>query len=147
MLPVEVITARSDTMDGVMMVLLVLAFLLIVRATETGKTGWLLAGAGVLGIAFDVKLLESLVALPGLALLAFLGLPGTYRRRLAQVAVAGLLYVVIALAWLTATLIAPAQRPPLCDRLDQRQRLERRLRLQRQGSPEREISRTAGDGL
>src|ERR1700758_2441499 len=66
-LPVEVITARSDTMDGVMMLLLVIALLLVAKAIESGGTGWLLAGAAVLGVAFDVKLLESLVALPGLA--------------------------------------------------------------------------------
>jgi 4-amino-4-deoxy-L-arabinose transferase-like glycosyltransferase len=111
-LPVEVITSRSDTMDGVMMALLVLAFLLIVRATETGRSGWLLAGAAVLGVAFDVKLLESLVALPGLALLAYFGLPGSHRRRLAQVGLAGVLYVAVALAWLTATLIVPAGDRP-----------------------------------
>ncbi|MGA8108228.1 MAG: glycosyltransferase family 39 protein, partial [Acidobacteriaceae bacterium] len=54
-LPIAVITARSDTMDGVMMALLVLALLLIVRACETGRYAWLLAGAAALGIAFDVK--------------------------------------------------------------------------------------------
>ena len=36
-LPVEVITSRSDTMDAVMMALIVLALLLIVRACETGR--------------------------------------------------------------------------------------------------------------
>jgi 4-amino-4-deoxy-L-arabinose transferase-like glycosyltransferase len=111
-LPVEVITARSDTMDGVMMALLVLALLLVVRAVETGRSAWLLAGAAVLGIAFDVKLLESLVALPGIALLAALGLPGSLRRRALQLAAAGALYVLVALAWLTATLIAPAHDRP-----------------------------------
>src|SRR5215468_4679420 len=40
-LPVEVITSRSDTMDGVMMALIVLALLLIVRAGEGGRSGWL----------------------------------------------------------------------------------------------------------
>jgi 4-amino-4-deoxy-L-arabinose transferase-like glycosyltransferase len=110
--PVEVITSRSDTMDGVMMMLIVAALLFIVRAAETGRTRWLLAGAFALGVAFDVKLLESLVALPGLAVLAYLGLPGARRRRLAQLALAGVLYVVIALAWLTATLIAPASDRP-----------------------------------
>src|ERR1700712_3089070 len=40
-LPVEVITARSDTMDAVMMVMIVLALLLFVRAVETGSSGWL----------------------------------------------------------------------------------------------------------
>lgn len=111
-LPVEVITSRSDTMDGVMMVLIVLALWLIVRACESGHYGWLLAGAATLGVAFDVKLLESLVALPGLALLAYLGLPGARRRRLLQMLAAGAVYVAVALAWLTATLLVPAHDRP-----------------------------------
>ena len=111
-LPIAVITARSDTMDGVMMALLVLALLLIVRACETGRYAWLLAGAAALGIAFDVKLLESLIALPGLAALAYLGLPGPRRRRLLQLSGAGAVYVVVALAWLTATLLVPAHDRP-----------------------------------
>jgi 4-amino-4-deoxy-L-arabinose transferase-like glycosyltransferase len=111
-LPVEVITSRSDTMDGVMMALIVLALLLIVRASETGSSAWLLGGAAALGIAFDVKLLESLVALPGLAVLAYLGLPGPRRRRLLQLAAAAAVYVAVALAWLTATLLVPAHDRP-----------------------------------
>jgi 4-amino-4-deoxy-L-arabinose transferase-like glycosyltransferase len=111
-LPVEVITSRSDTMDGVMMALTVLALWLLVRACETGGLGWLLAGAAVLGVAFDVKLLESVVALPGLALLALLGLPGPLRRRLLALAAASVVYVAVALAWLTATLLFPAHDRP-----------------------------------
>ncbi len=112
LLPVEVITSRSDTMDGVMMALTVLALWLLVRACETGGLGWLLAGAAVLGVAFDVKLLESVVALPGLALFALLGLPGPLRRRLLALAGASLVYVAVALAWLTATLAFPAHDRP-----------------------------------
>lgn len=111
-LPVEVITSRSDTMDGVMMVLIVLALWLIVRACETGSYVWLLAGAAALGVAFDVKLLESLLAVPGLALLAYLGLPGPCGRRLLQMLAAGGVYVAVALAWLTATLLVPAHERP-----------------------------------
>lgn len=107
-LPIEVITARSDTMDAVMMALMVLALLCAVRAAHGGRTLWLLAAAAALGVAFNVKLLESLVALPGLALLAWLGLPGRRRRRLAQLGLAALVYVAVALAWLTATLLVPA---------------------------------------
>ncbi len=111
-LPIEVLTSRSDTMDGVMMALIVLALLLIVRASESGSSAWLLAGAAALGIAFDVKLLESLVALPGLAVLAYLGLPGRRRRRLLQLLAAGAVYVAVALAWLGATLLVPAHDRP-----------------------------------
>ncbi len=111
-LPVEVITSRSDTMDAVMMALLVLALLCIVRAIDGGRQAWLLAGAAALGLAFNVKLLESIVALPALAALAYLGLPSTHPRRLARMALAGLVFAVVALSWLTATLVAPAHDRP-----------------------------------
>jgi 4-amino-4-deoxy-L-arabinose transferase-like glycosyltransferase len=112
LLPVDLITSRSDTMDGVMMVLIVLALVFFVRACETGRTRWLLAGAAVLGVAFDVKILESLVALPGLALLALIGFPGTLGKRALKLAAAGAVYIVVALAWLTATLFVPAHSRP-----------------------------------
>jgi 4-amino-4-deoxy-L-arabinose transferase-like glycosyltransferase len=73
-LPIEVITARSDTMDAVMMLLLVLALFAAVRASENDSTAWLLAAAAALGIAFNVKLLESIVAVPGLLVLVGLGM-------------------------------------------------------------------------
>jgi 4-amino-4-deoxy-L-arabinose transferase-like glycosyltransferase len=129
-LPIEVITARSDTMDAVMMMLLVIGLLMVVRACRpiedrgdrrsAGRTAWLLGAAVALGLAFNVKLLESLVALPGLLVLAYLGLPRTSgtsraasRRRLAvQLAAAGAVYVVVALSWLTATLLFPAHERP-----------------------------------
>jgi 4-amino-4-deoxy-L-arabinose transferase-like glycosyltransferase len=111
-LPIEVITSRSDTMDGVMMALVVLALYLIVRANERGSSAWLLAGAAALGIAFDVKLLETIVALPGLTVLAYVGMPGSRKRRLLQLLAASAVYVVVALAWLGATLLFPAHDRP-----------------------------------
>ncbi len=111
-LPIEVITARSDTMDAVMMSLIVLALLFVVRAVETGKSTWLIAGAAALGVAFNVKLLESLVALPGIAVFALIGLPGPLRQRLVRLTLAGVVYVAVALSWLTATLIVPAHDRP-----------------------------------
>jgi 4-amino-4-deoxy-L-arabinose transferase-like glycosyltransferase len=111
-LPVDVITSRSDTMDGVMMVLIVLALVFFVRACETGAMRWLLAGAAVLGVAFDVKILESFVALPGLALFALLGFPGPLGKRMLKLAAAGAVYLLVALAWLTATLFFPAHSRP-----------------------------------
>ena len=80
-----------------------------IRADQAAR---LLGAAAVLGVAFDVKLLQSLVALPGMAVFAYLGLHGTPARRLRRLAVAGAVYVVVALAWLTATQLAPAHDRP-----------------------------------
>jgi 4-amino-4-deoxy-L-arabinose transferase-like glycosyltransferase len=111
-LPVDVITSRSDTMDVVMMALILLALLFLVYAAESGRSRWLLAAAAALGVAFDVKLLESLIALPGLAVFAYLALPGPRRQRLTRLAAAGAVFVVVGLSWLTATLLAPAHDRP-----------------------------------
>jgi 4-amino-4-deoxy-L-arabinose transferase-like glycosyltransferase len=128
-LPIEVITARSDTMDAVMMMLLVVTLLAVVRACTPSSdrasavrqsTLWLLVAAASLGLAFNVKLLESLVALPGLFVLVFLGLPRTAdasrravgRRQAAQLAAAAVVYVAVALSWLGATLLVPAHERP-----------------------------------
>jgi 4-amino-4-deoxy-L-arabinose transferase-like glycosyltransferase len=111
-LPIEVITARSDTMDAVMMLMLVLALLAVVRAVQTGRGAWLIAAAAALGVAFDVKLLESLVALPGIAAFAYIGMAGSRRRRLLQLGTAAIVYVAVALSWLTATLLFPAHERP-----------------------------------
>lgn len=111
-LPIEVITARSDTMDGVMMLLLVLALWLLVRACDGEGTLWLLGAAAALGIAFNVKLLESLIALPGLLLLGALGLPSGAGRRARQLIAASAVFLVVALAWLGATLLYPAHERP-----------------------------------
>src|SRR5947208_196165 len=60
----------------------------------------------------SVKLPESVVALPALAAIACLGLPSPPARRLAQLAGAGAVYVVVALSWLTATLLVPEHQRP-----------------------------------
>ncbi len=122
-MPIEVITARSDTMDAVMMALLVTTLLLLIKACETGRTVWLLAAAAALGVAFNVKLLESLVAMPGLAAIALLGFrrrprtiaargTGVLRTCVAPLAAATAVFLVVALSWLTATLLFPAHDRP-----------------------------------
>jgi 4-amino-4-deoxy-L-arabinose transferase-like glycosyltransferase len=113
-MPIEVITARSDTMDAVMMALLLTALLLLVQACESGRTVWLLGAAAALGVAFNVKLLESLVALPGLATIALLGFRQSRAllRRALPLAGAAAVFVVVALLWLGATLLFPAHERP-----------------------------------
>ncbi len=144
-LPIEVITARSDTMDAVMMLLLVLALFAALRACENDSTAWLLAAAAALGIAFNVKLLESIVAVPGLFVLVCLGMGSarseshreetstpeseaptpdseprftsgerrkSRRRLIGRLAAAGVVYAIVALSWLGATLLFPSHERP-----------------------------------
>jgi 4-amino-4-deoxy-L-arabinose transferase-like glycosyltransferase len=107
-LPIAVLTDRSDTMDGVMTALLVLTAWLIVYAAQSGRA-WLLWAAGAAaGLAFEVKLFESLVAAPALAVLALVAWRGPRRHLLGMAAA----FVVVALAWLATISLLPASERP-----------------------------------
>ena len=101
-LPVAVVTARSDTMDAIVAALDAIALALVARAVTEDRPRLLALAGLALGLTFDVKPFEGLVAAPGLALLAWLGLPGTALRRAAAIAAAGTLLAAAALAWLVA---------------------------------------------
>jgi 4-amino-4-deoxy-L-arabinose transferase-like glycosyltransferase len=111
-LPIQVITARSDTMDGAMMAMLVLAAWLVVRAVERNRARELYLAAAVVGLAFETKLFEALVPLPALALLFLLGSRAPWVRRIEQLVVAGVVTVGVALAWpIYFGLMPAADRP------------------------------------
>lgn len=107
-LPVSVLTARSDTMDTVMATQLVLAAWLVVHSQRTGRPWLLYAGGAAAGLAFETKLLEALVAGPALAVLAGWGWSGRRRHLLGAVAT----FLVVALAWLVFVSLLPAGERP-----------------------------------
>jgi len=111
-MPIAVLTARSDTMDSVMMLLLVAAGWLIVVGAQQ-RRGWPVIAAGaVMGLAFNVKLFEALVALPALVLLAALAADLPWRRRARHLAGAACAFVGVALSWVTAASLAPLGARP-----------------------------------
>ena len=112
LLPIAVITSRSDTMDSLMAALVIAAAALAARAARDDRPMLLVGAGAVLGLAFEVKLFEALVAAPALVLLWVLGssLPG--RARAIALGGAGAAFIVVALAWLIALpVLAGPQRP------------------------------------
>jgi 4-amino-4-deoxy-L-arabinose transferase-like glycosyltransferase len=110
--PQSVLTARSDTMDSVMMLLVIVALSLTIRACTEARSRRLLVLAGVaLGLAFNVKLLEAVLAVPGLAVLYLLGSNRTMRERITDLVRAGVAFVGVGLSWAILVSIAPGSHP------------------------------------
>ena len=108
-LPIAVLSSRSDTMDSVAMFLNVLALWLLVRFALSQRERWLYLAAASLGLAFNVKVFQGLVCVPALALLAWLACG---ERRLRRLSGSAVVLVVVSLSWLTATLFVPASQRP-----------------------------------
>ena len=112
-LPVAVIDARSDTMDSVMAALVVGAFAVAARGLRRGRSAHAVAAGALIGLAFETKLFEGLVAALPLALMWFLGAAGSRRQRLGAGGAAVGAGIVVGLAWLVvvSAAVPAAQRP------------------------------------
>ncbi|MGO9750291.1 MAG: ArnT family glycosyltransferase [Solirubrobacteraceae bacterium] len=110
-MPVSVLTSRSDTMDSLMMLFIVAALWLTVRATAVGGRRWLVLAGVAVGLAFNVKLLEGLVVVPALVLLYAIGAPIPRRRRAVDIALAGVALVIVSLSWAVVVTLAPGRHP------------------------------------
>jgi 4-amino-4-deoxy-L-arabinose transferase-like glycosyltransferase len=69
--PVAALMFRFNNPDALLVLLMVAAAYFVVRATETGSTGWIGLAGSALGFAFLTKMLQAFLVAPGLAL-AFL---------------------------------------------------------------------------
>jgi 4-amino-4-deoxy-L-arabinose transferase-like glycosyltransferase len=109
-LPVSVLTARSDTMDSVLAALEVAALWLSWLALESGRMRWSVLAAAVMGAAFNVKLAEALVALPALALLWLWAAPASARIRV--VLSTAVTFLAVALSWTAIASLTPSSQRP-----------------------------------
>jgi 4-amino-4-deoxy-L-arabinose transferase-like glycosyltransferase len=113
LLPTSVVTARSDTMDSVMMLLLLAVAWLLLRSVQRRDFRLLLAAAVLLGVDFNVKLFEALVPVP--AFLVFVWLCWRGERvgvRLRRLAAAGAVFVAVGLSWMVIVSLTPAHDRP-----------------------------------
>jgi 4-amino-4-deoxy-L-arabinose transferase-like glycosyltransferase len=97
-------------MDSVLAVLEVGALWLTWRALASGRLRWSIGAAVVMGLAFNVKLTEMLIALPALVLLwVWAAEPGM---RIRTVLATGATFLIVALSWTAIASITPLSRRP-----------------------------------
>ena len=110
--PVVVATDRNNTIDSTLVLTLLLAAWAFIKATESGKLKYLLLGAGLVGIGFNIKMLQAYLPVPAFYALYFLGSSERLRRKIGKLALATSLLLVISLSWITIVDVTPAgQRP------------------------------------
>ncbi len=110
--PVVVATDRNNTMDSTLVLMLLLAAWAFIKATESGKLRHLLLGAALVGIGFNIKMLQAFLPLPAFYALYLLGAKAGLGRKLANLALASLLLLVVSLSWAVIVDLTPADQRP-----------------------------------
>jgi 4-amino-4-deoxy-L-arabinose transferase-like glycosyltransferase len=117
--PVAVLMFRFNNPDALLTLLLALGAYAVVRATERGRTGWLVLAATLVGLGFLTKMLQAFLVVPAFALAYLVAAPVSLRRRIGQLLLAGVAMLVSAVWWVAAVQLIPAgDRPYIGGSLD-----------------------------
>jgi 4-amino-4-deoxy-L-arabinose transferase-like glycosyltransferase len=110
--PISVVTSRNSTVDTLLVLTVLMAAWAVLLAAETGRLRWLLLCALIVGLGFNMKMLEAYLVVPAFGLVYLLGAPLKWRMRILHLALAALLLAVISLSWVAAVDLTPAAQRP-----------------------------------
>jgi 4-amino-4-deoxy-L-arabinose transferase-like glycosyltransferase len=112
LMPINAVTNRNNTVDSQLICILLLATWAASVAAERGRLGWLLGSAALVGLGYNVKMLQAYPVLPGFWLAYLLWAPLGRWVRLGHLALASALLLAVSLSWsLVVDLTPPAERP------------------------------------
>ncbi len=110
--PVVIAVERNNTPDATLIFALLLATWAFIKATETRRLRFLLLGAVLVGIGFNIKMMQAFLPLPALYAMYFFGTQQSWRRKLAHLALTSVLIATVSLSWAVAVDLTPASQRP-----------------------------------
>ncbi len=110
--PVATLMFRFNNPDALLVLLLTAAAYATVRATDAASRKWLVITGVLVGFAFLTKSLQAFLPLPAFALVYLIAAPTSLRRRLVDLALAGVAMVASFGWWIALVELWPASSRP-----------------------------------
>lgn len=110
--PINVVSNRDNTVDSVLVLMVLVGAWALLRAASSGSLLWLLVGFAGIGLGFNIKMLEAYLVLPAFVLTYALTSSVGRRRRTMHLALAVVLLLVVSLSWVIAVDVTPAAQRP-----------------------------------
>jgi 4-amino-4-deoxy-L-arabinose transferase-like glycosyltransferase len=110
--PVTVSTERNNTIDGLLVFVLLLATWAFLRAVRLGRLRYLILGAILIGLGFNIKMLQAFMPLPAFYALYLFGAPHPWWKRMLHLAGATVLLLAVSLSWAIAVDLTPPEDRP-----------------------------------
>jgi len=110
--PVTVATDRNNTMDGLLVFVLLLAAWAFWLAARKGRLSLLLLGAALVGLGFNVKMLQAYMVLPACYAVYLLGARCAWWKRLVHLGLATGVLLAVSLSWAVVVDLTPPESRP-----------------------------------
>ena len=113
--PISVVTNRNNIVDSLLVLIVLLAAWAVSKAAETGRFRWLCLCAVLVGLGFNIKLLQAYMVIPAFSLVYVLSAPVRWRTKLGHLTLALVVLLVVSLCWATIVDLTPASQRPFVD--------------------------------
>jgi 4-amino-4-deoxy-L-arabinose transferase-like glycosyltransferase len=111
-MPITIATERNNTIDGLLVFVLLLSVWAVWKSVQSGKFRYLLLSAFIIGLGFNIKMLQAYMIIPAVYASIFLAQNRAGSRALWHLGVATLLLVAVSLSWAIAVDLVPEEYRP-----------------------------------
>lgn len=110
--PIFVAASRNNTIDNLLVLSLLLACIAISRGAEEGKFKYLLLSLVLVGIGFNIKMVEAYMLAPAVFITYFLSSAIPYKTKIKHLFVGGIVLLAVSLSWALIVDFVPASDRP-----------------------------------
>lgn len=110
--PVAIAVQRSNNVDSLLVFFLLLATWMLFKGVKQHKAVWIIAGFSMVGIAFNVKMLQAYMILPALYVFYLLAYKVHWKKKLSVLAIGTVLLAGISVSWAMVVDSVPASERP-----------------------------------
>ncbi|WP_167629905.1 glycosyltransferase family 39 protein [Listeria valentina] len=97
--PIAVAVNRTNNVDAILVFFLLLGTFFLFKAVNRGKFGWLLLAFIMIGIGFNVKMLQAYMVLPAFILFYLIGTKISWKKKTLQLGIALVLMLGVSVSW------------------------------------------------
>lgn len=110
--PIMVADSRTNNMDTTLVFFLLLAFYFLEKAIDKHNTWWLIGSFALVGIAFNVKMLQAFMVLPAMYIFYWIASDDKWKKKTLKLIYGTLALIGFTLAWpLSVDLTSASNRP------------------------------------
>ncbi len=110
--PVAVAVNRNNTIDSLLVLTLLGAVWAVTLAVERNSLRWLLLGSVIVGLGFNIKMLQAYLVVPALFAAYLVGTRLRFWTRIAHLAAAMVVLLVVSFSWAAAVDLTPKTERP-----------------------------------
>ncbi|MCO7175988.1 ArnT family glycosyltransferase [Sporolactobacillus kofuensis] len=110
--PIFVAVSRTNNVDSILILTLVIAAWAVIKAAATTKLRWLILSVAMVGLGFNVKMLEAFMILPAVYLFYWLAVKVNCKKKIIHLLTATVVLAALSLSWAVVVDSVPASKRP-----------------------------------